>query len=196
MNRLALLFTASVLCLSQPVRAEGSGTYVGAGMSVSQLTACNNATSTCNNYTVDSQNAVSPRLIGGFDINRYVGIEAGWSRLGTYKVRDALGVTTIGTVSLSALTLGLKGGYKFHTGWSVFGKLGLAEVWSQYTPGPSWTLAMNNSQRSTGYVFAIGGGYDFDEGFGLQLSSETVGYNDAGYHGSTGTAVVTAIFRL
>ncbi len=195
MNRRTLLFAASILCVSQTVRAD-AGAYLGVGAGVGQLTACNNATGTCNNFTVDSQNTVNPHLIGGFDINPYLGVEAGWSRLGSYKVRDAQGVTTVGSVAVSALTLGLKGGYKFHTGWSVFGKFGLAEIWTQYTPGPGWALAINNSQKSTGYLFAIGGGYDFDERFGLQLTSEAVGYNDAGYHSSIGMAVVTTVFRL
>jgi hypothetical protein len=196
MKQFAPLFAASIAFFSQMAHAEDSGGYFGVGFGTGQLTACTNATATCANFNANSQDLVTPAVIVGYDHNKYFGVEAGWSRLGAYKLQDSLG-GTIGSVRASAITLAAKGGYKFQTGFSVFGKLGLAKVWTQYAPGAGWPLTtMYNNQRSTGVVFGLGGGYDFDEGFGLRLSSEAVMFNDAAYKGTVGTLNLTAIFRI
>ncbi len=197
MKRLTLIFAASVVLVSQAARADDSGIYVGAGVAAAgSLTACTNVTTTCNNFTAESQKSINPSLLLGYDVNRYFGIETGLMGLGTYKVRDTTGTNFVGTVKVSALTLAAKGGYKFQSGWSLFASLGLAKVWTAYTPGTGWPLTMNNHQSSSGIVAGLGAQYDFENGVGLRLASEGVSFSDAGYTGGVGAMNFLVIFKL
>ncbi len=192
MNRL-LMLAAALICLAQSARAADTGFYVGAGFANGRLTACNNTS--CNNFSANAQDSGHLRLVGGYDINRYVGIEAGLSALGSYKVRNPSG-STIGTVKASAFTLAAKGGYKFPHGFSVFGKLGLASVRTQYTADPGWTLAMGADQTSAGVVLGAGGQYDLNDVIGFRLFTEIVTYKDEGYTGAIGGTTLMAVFKF
>jgi OOP family OmpA-OmpF porin len=127
MKRSALIAVAALICISKSAMAEDSGFYLGAGVASGKLSACDNTTSTCNNFTASSQDHTHLRLIGGYDFNKYFGIEAGVSGLGTYKVQNTNG-SIIASAKSSAVTLAAKGGYVFPHGFSIFGKLGLASV--------------------------------------------------------------------
>ncbi len=197
MKRITLLFAASVLCFSQAARAEDSGAYLGAGIAWNpMMTACDNTVTTCNNVTTDSDRAAEPSLLVGYDFNKFVGIEGGWARLGSYKLQNTAGTAFIGSVQGSAVTLGVKGGYKFHFGLSVFGKLGLAQVSTQYTPGPGWALTMNNSQKSTGTLMGVGVQYDFNDTIGARFTFEDVTFSDPALKGDLFAGHFMAIFKL
>jgi hypothetical protein len=195
MNRFTLVLAASAICFSQAARAGDSGAYLGAGFADGLLTACATATSNCNNFSVKSNNHVNPRLVGGYDFNKYIGIEAGLSGLGSYEIQDSYG-SNVGTVKVTATTLAARGGYKFPHGFSVFGKVGLAVVKTQYTPAPGWLFIGNNNQRSTGGVFGLGWQYDFNDSVGFRMSLEAVSYKDDGYKGGVAGTNLMAIFKL
>jgi len=197
MKRLVPLAATCLIALSQPALARDSGAYLGAGFADGTLiTACTNTTSACNSFSGNAQDSGHLRLIGGYDFNKFVGIEAGWSALGTYKVRDVTASMDVGTVKASAFTLAAKAGYKFASGWSAFGRLGLASVETQYTAGSGVPLTISASQRSTGIIFGLGGQYDFNEKIGIRASRDVVVFSDSGYTGAMGSNNILAIFRF
>ena len=195
MNRFTLALAASAICFSQAARAGDSGAYLGVGFADGLLTACTTATSNCNYFSVKSNNSVNPRLVGGYDFNKYIGIEAGLAGLGSYEIQDSYG-SNVGTVKVNAATLAARGGYKFPHGLSVFGKVGLAVVKTQYSPASGWLLIGNNNQQSTGGVFGLGWQYDFNNSVGIRMSLEAVTFQDDGYKGTVGGTNLMAIFKL
>jgi hypothetical protein len=193
MIRPSLIAAISLICLSQSALADDAGIYLGAGFANGRLTACNNAS--CNYYSANSRDNAHLRLVGGYDFNKYIGIEAGLSGLGTYRVQDTAG-STVGTVKASAVTLAAKGGYAFPHGFSIFGKLGLASVRTQYTADPGWILTMGADQKSTGVVVAAGGQYNLNDSVGFRLYTEIVTYKDDGYTGAVGGTTLMAVFKF
>jgi OOP family OmpA-OmpF porin len=189
-----VFIAACLVCLSQSALAEDSGIYMGAGFANGKLTACTNTTSSCDTFSRNAEESGHLRLIGGYDFNKYFGIEAGLSGLGSYKVQDSAGVN-VGTVKASAVTLAAKGGYVFPKGFSVFGKLGLASVNTKYTadPGP---LIINTNQNSTGLVVGLGGQYNINDMVGFRLFTEIVTYKDDGYTGAVGGTTLMAVFKF
>lgn len=183
----------SLICLSQSALADGSGVYLGAGVANGRLTACNNTS--CNHFSANSQDSGHLRLVGGYDFNKYIGIEAGLSGLGTYKVQNTAG-STVGTVKASAATLAAKGSYPFPHGFSIFGKLGLASVRTEYTADPGLTFPMGTDQKSTGLVIAAGGQYNLNDAIGFRLFTEIVSYKDDGYTGAVGGTTLMAVFKF
>jgi OOP family OmpA-OmpF porin len=189
-----VFIAACLVCPSQSALAEDSGIYMGAGFANGKLTACTNTTSSCDTFSRNAEESGHLRLIGGYDFNKYFGIEAGLSGLGSYKVQDSAGVN-VGTVKASAVTLAAKGGYVFPKGFSVFGKLGLASVNTKYTadPGP---LTINTNQNSTGLVMGLGGQYNINDMVGFRLFTEIVTYKDDGYTGAVGGTTLMAVFKF
>ena len=190
----SILIAACLICLSLPALAADSGFYLGAGFANGKLSACTNSTSSCDTFSRNAEENGHLRLIGGYDFNKYFGVEAGLSGLGSYKVQDTAGIN-VGTVKASAVTLAAKGSYAFPKGFSVFGKLGLASVNTKYTvdPGP---LTINTNQNSTGLVLGLGGQYNIDETVGFRLFTEIVTYKDNGYTGAVAGTTLMAVFKF
>jgi hypothetical protein len=190
-----LLFAASIASFSQVANAEESGGYLGIGLADGFLSACSNGAGTCNNFSGGSLEGLHGRIVGGYDFNKFVGVEAGYADLGSYKVKTST-LVTAGTVKASAFTLAAKGGYKFQSGFSVFGKLGVASVHTHYTPDPGWMLAMSPSQKSTGVIVGAAGQYDFAETVGVRVGLDVITFNDVGYQGGFVATSVLAVFKL
>ncbi len=190
-----VLSAVAAFVLSQSAQADDAGGYLGGGVAFGGAsTVCTNTTAYCNKFTSDAQNGGGPAIIGGYDFNKYVGAEAGWTRLGTYRVPNSTG-SYIGSVKASATTLALKGGYKFHFGLSVFGKFGFARVQTQYTADPGFAIPAS-SQRSSGYVAGLGVQYDINDAFGVRMNIEAVSFNDTAYKGSAGTTNLLAVVKF
>ena len=191
----SVFITTCLICISQTAVADDSGFYVGGGFANGRLSACTNTTSSCDTFSRNSEDSGHLRLIGGYDFNKYFGIEAGLSGLGTYEVQNTSGFN-VGKVKASAVTLAAKGGYVFPKGFSVFGKLGLASVNTKYTADPGWTLVGNGDQNSTGLVIALGGQYNINEMVGFRLFTEIVTYKDDAYTGAVGGTTLMAVFKF
>lgn len=185
MMRTKLTLAAILVCLSQAAQAADSGIYLGAGFASGRLSGCANVTSTCNNFAANSQDSGHLRLIGGYDFNKYIGIEAGLSQLGTYKVKNTA-LATVGTAKVSSFSLAAKGGYTFPHGFSIFGKLGVGSVTSKYTADAGMTIPGGSEQTSTGLLFGMGGQYNFTEMVGIRLLTEVIGYKDGAYTAAAG----------
>ncbi|MBI4809541.1 MAG: porin family protein [Nitrosomonadales bacterium] len=193
MKRSVLIATVSLLCIAQPALAGDTGIYLGIGGANGKMSSCVNTS--CNYYDTKSEDSGHLRLVGGYDFNKYIGVEAGLSGLGSYKTQNAAG-TVVGTVKVSAFTLAAKGGYVFPHGFSVFAKLGLASVNSKYTADPGWTLVGSADQNSTGLVLGAGGQYNLNETVGFRLFTEIVSYKDDAYTSAVGGTTLMAVFKF
>lgn len=193
------IVACAIWCFSQTAFARDSGVYLGAGLANGNMESCMSSSSNCTYYTYKSDDSTHLRIVGGYDFNKYVGVEGGWSNLGRYDVPDSVGYT-VGKVKATAITMAVRGGYKFNFGLSVFAKLGLASVKAEYTPIWSvwpFTLAgVNNSQRSSGILFGTGIQYDLNDFVGFRLSRDMVTFKDDILKGATLSMNLLAIFKL
>lgn len=190
------IILATALLLSfvpMTAAAVDSGAYMGLGVASGSLSACPNGN--CVEFTESAQESGHLRLIGGYDFNRFIGVEGGYSDFGTYKVKN-VALQNIGTVKGNAFSLAARGGYKFNFGLSLFAKLGLASVSTKYTAEPGWTLTGELNRRSTGVLFGLGAQYDFNDNLGVRLSSEATGFDDGAYNGAFGGVNLVGILRF
>lgn len=188
----------SLLCLSLPALAEDEGqAYLGVGFSSNSMSSicADGYFSSCNNPSSGPKDSGHIRLVGGYNFDKHFGIEAGLSDLGTYRVRNNSNVV-VGEFKASALTLALRGGNTFSSGFSVFGKLGLASVRTQYTVQPTWTLVGGTDQRSSGLVGGVAGQYDVNKIVGIRVSLEVIRFIDAEFDNVAGGVGLMAVFKM
>lgn len=198
MKRSLFIAATSLICLSQPALAVDSGAYLGAGFSTNSMTSsCADGyfSGSCNDPSTGSKDSSHLRLVGGYNFDKHFGIEAGFSDLGTYRVKDNAGVP-VGEFKATAFTLALRGGNTFSNGFSIFGKLGMASVRTEYKVQPSWTLAGSANQRSSGVVGGVAGQYDINETVGFRVSLEVIQFTDAEFENATGGVGLMAVFKL
>ena len=198
MKRSFLIAATSLLCLSQSALADDAGGYLGAGFSTNTMTSsCADGyfTSNCNDPASGPKDSGHLRLVGGYNFDRHFGIEAGYSNLGTYRVKDNTGVP-VGEFRATAFTFALRGGNTFSNGFSIFGKLGIASVKTKYKAQPSWTLTGGASQRSSGVVGGVAGQYNINETVGFRVSLEVIQFTDAEFENATGGVGLMAVFKL
>lgn len=190
-----IILATALLLSSIPMTAAAvdSGAYMGLGVASGSLTACPNGN--CVEFTENAQESGHLRLIGGYDFNRFIGVEGGYSDFGSYKVKNTA-QQIIGTVKGNSFSLAARGGYKFTFGLSLFAKLGLASVSTKYTAEPGWVLTGELNRRSTGVLFGLGAQYDFNDHLGIRLSSEATGFDDGAYNGAFGGANLVGILRF
>lgn len=196
-----LTAAASLLCLSlssAALAAENSGFYLGAGFASNDLTSScpDGYFSSCPSPSSGPKDDGHYRLVGGYDFDKHFGIEAGLSNLGTYRVRNSGGSASIGEFKASAVTLALKGGNTFSNGFAIFGKLGLAQVRTQYSPLASWTLVGSTDQKSSGFVGGVYGQYNINEHVGFRLSMEVIKYTDEEFGNFIHGIGLMAVFKL
>jgi len=199
MKRSLLIAAASLLCLSQAALAgDASGAYLGAGFSTNRMTSsCADSyfSSSCNDPSNGPKDSGHLRLVGGYNFDKHFGIEGGYSDLGTYRVKNSAGAP-VGEFKATAITLALRGGNTFSNGFSIFGKLGIASVRTEYKVLPSWTLAGSANQRSTGVVGGVAGQYDINETVGFRVSLEAIQFTDSEFENLTGGIGLMAVFKL
>lgn len=197
MKRIFAISIVSLLCLTRPALADDSVAYLGVGFSSNSLTSscADGYFSSCNNPSSGPKDSGHIRLVGGYNFDKHFGFEVGLSDLGTYRVRDNSNVT-VGEFKASAVTLALRGGNTFANGFSIFGKLGLASVRTQYTVQPAWTLVGSTDQRSSGFVGGVAGQYDVNRIVGIRVSLEAIKFTDSEFSNVAGGVGLMAVFKL
>jgi opacity protein-like surface antigen len=190
-----IIFATVVLLSFVPLSASAvdSGAYMGLGVATGSLNACPNGN--CVEFTETAKESGHLRLIGGYDFNRFIGVEGGYSDFGSYNVKNTA-QQVIGTVKGNSFSLAARGGYKFSFGLSLFAKLGLASVNTKYSAAPGWVLTGELNRHSTGLLFGLGAQYDFNDHLGIRLSSEATGFDDGAYNGAFGGANLVGILRF
>lgn len=189
-----------LLCFSLPAMAEGEGAgqaYLGVGFSSNSMASscADGYFSSCNSPSNGPKDTGHVRIVGGYNFDKHFGIEAGLSDLGTYRVRNNSNVV-VGEFKASAITLALRGGNTFSSGFSVFGKLGLASVRTQYTVQPAWTLVGDTDQRSSGLVGGVAGQYDVNSVVGIRVSLEVIHFIDSEFDNIAGGVGLMAVFKM
>jgi opacity protein-like surface antigen len=194
MMRLLLAMVFSLVSVSSEASAVGSGFYFGAGVANGSMTAtCQSFY--CSSYRETAQDSGHGRLIFGYDFNRFIGIEGGYSDYGTYNIRNGY-QQIVGKVKMQGVSLAARGGYKFSNGLSVFGKLGLASMNAKYSADPGWVINVDSNQQSTGLLAGIGVQYDINNNFTVRLISEAASFSDSLYHGAVGGLNFIGIVRF
>jgi OOP family OmpA-OmpF porin len=105
---------------------------------------------------------------GGYRLNRNFGVEAAWQRLGSFDYSSAAGADTInGKFEADALSLAGVGFYPLSSGWSVYGKAGLAMTDAKLSAnsGTGATPVSGTSHTGTGLLVGAGVTYDFNPGY-------------------------------
>jgi opacity protein-like surface antigen len=193
MRSIVFIF-AALMSVVTSASAVDSGFYLGLGVADGSLTACQ-VGGTCNNFTVSAKESVLGHVIAGYDFNRFIGVEGEYSDFGSYKVQNSV-AQTVGTMKASSISLAARGGYKFSFGLSIFGKLGLASLDTQYSPDPGWTFVGDRKRKSTGLLMGVGVQYDFNDLLGIRLSTEFTGFDDGVYSGGVGGSSLMGILRF
>lgn len=200
MKRLILSAAFSLACFAQSASAADSfsGAYVGAGITSNNLysSCANGFWSSCNDPSTGPKDSGTFQLIGGYNFDKHFGVEATYANLGTYNVQH-IG-TNVGEFRATAYTLALRGGNTFASGFSIHGKLGLANVGTSYTVKvpASWTLNGSASQRSSGFIGGVAGQYNINETVGFRASLDLIKYTDSEFDNIVRTIGLSAVFRF
>ena len=130
------------------------------------------------------------KAFAGWRYNQYLGLEAGYVDLGRANVQYLVPGQP-GSIDLkvtdTAWTLAAVGSFPFGQGFSVLGKLGAAWHYTKTDTTvsiPGATVSQTPSDRRTGFLWGLGGAYEFNPNIGVRIEYENFG--TAGTSDSTG----------
>ena len=119
------------------------------------------------------------KIFGGYQFNRNLGVEFGYTNLGKASAGDAVSTTTFKTKGFEVLAVGT---FPINQQFEVYGKAGLFR----------WNLDANDtvfgslSESGTDLTFGLGVKYNFTKTVGARLEWQR--YNDIGNENTTGTS--------
>lgn len=125
-------------------------------------------------------NDTSFRLGGGWSVNRYFGVEAGWTDLGKFEEDVAIGGATA-SVETDGFYGGVRGKYPFYQGDSGFylgGRAGFLR-WDASGRARVGTVTVRLDESGTDPYFGVGAGYDFSRNFGVGLGYDRYDIEDS-----------------
>ena len=179
----AAAFISSAALISIPVAAQDAGFYAGGAIGQSRLSgACDGLTIACD----DKDTAW--KLFGGYQFNKYFGLEAGYADLGK---ASAAGVIAGTAVSAEVKAKGWEflgvGTIPFTDKLSGYGKLGLVkwdvDAYSSAALGGSIATG-SSSDDGTAATYGLGLKYDFAKNVGTRLEWQR--YSNIGNDATTG----------
>lgn len=195
------ILAIALLSISTAVIAD-TGFYAGFGVSavkadidraraIDQWAAAGNSTA---NVGVRS-NTVGFKVFGGYEFNRYVGLELSYADLGTFKAHaqnTAANTRAESAHEVTAYALEAVGTLPVYRGFSVFGKAGAALTSAKDTmscsgvtlPGCGSTV----SEDEYNYKLGLGAQYAFANGMALRLDVDR--YFDVGDRDTTSEATI------
>jgi OmpA-OmpF porin, OOP family len=144
------------------------------------------------------------KLFGGYQINPYLAVEAGWFDLGNfgYMARTSPAGTLNGDVRIRGLNLDVVGILPLTPKFSVFGRLGVANARSQGTFSATGAARVpyanaNPSERSNGYKAGLGMAYAFTDSLSMRLEGERYRVNDSvGNKGHVDMVSIGLVYRF
>lgn len=173
-NRFVLAAAFFALSLTgAPALSQDMGWYAGVGLGQASHDVDCAGTTSCD----DKDTAW--KLFGGYQFNKYLGVEVGYTDLGKASLSDAISTTTFEANGFEVLAVGT---YPINQQFEIFGKAGFF----------LWDLeAKDNvfgriSESGTDLTFGIGAKYNFSKNLGLRLEWQR--YNDIGDKSTTGTS--------
>ena len=169
---------ALAILIATPAWSQDAGFYLGASIGQSR------AKDFCDDsggFSCDDKDTAW-KLLGGYQFNRHLAIEAGYTDLGEVGVSGVLsGVSVRGTVEVTAFELMGVGSIPLMDRFSLYGKLGLyhAET-KQNVTGSLGTVTVtdNDKEKNTDLTFAFGARFDITRNLGVR--AEWQRYLDVG----------------
>ena len=191
-----LLLALGGICAAPAVQgADDSGWYLGAGVGNSVARGLGSIDGTLAVFGVSSASATGDNntawhLFGGYQVNKYVGAELGYHRLGSFYVNSSVAapVVGIGAGSWQAKNIwsvAAVGTMPITGPFAVFGKLGVAFSSVDFnfaSPG----VAISQSGSSTGAYYGLGMKYDFTKN--IAVRGEWERFQNVGNTSATGQA--------
>ena len=169
---------ALAILIATPAWSQDAGFYLGASIGQSR------AKDFCDDsggFSCDDKDTAW-KLFGGYQFNRHLAVEAGYTDLGEVGVSGVLsGVSVRGTVEVTAFELMGVGSIPLMDRFSLYGKLGLyhAET-KQNVTGSLGTVTVtdNDKEKNTDLTFAFGARFDITRNLGVR--AEWQRYLDVG----------------
>lgn len=153
--------------------------------------------------TIDTDNRdTSYKVFGGYQFNRYFGLEGGYFDLGKFgfKATSVPAGTLNGTIRIQGINLDAVGTLPLTEKFSAFGRVGATYAETKDTfsgTGAIHVLDPGPQKLDTNYKYGLGLQYAFTKAFAMRLEGERYRVNDAvGNHGDIDTISVGLVFRF
>lgn len=138
-------------------------------------------------WGVDFNPGASITIGGGYNFNKYVGVEAGFTNTGDSTITTSGFINSKEILKSSAAHLAAVGTFPFNDHFSLFGKLGTANTTVDYSYSSTGTTASASGTKSN-MMFGIGGQYNFNKRWGLRVQYIDFGKTRVGPVVSNGVA--------
>lgn len=171
------MLSLSLYAVSGLAADAGTGWYGGGGVGVSTV----KDDATGNGYAINRDTSdTGYRIFGGYRFTPHLGVEGSYLDLGKEKFdwRYNPSESGAGTIAARAFSLAVVGRLPVGSGFSLLGKLGIAnlrakyrESWSQQ--GYSETISLNRSK--TVATYGVGAEYAIDERLSVRAEYEAFG---------------------
>jgi OOP family OmpA-OmpF porin len=171
---LAAAGTSSAMAQS---RNPDSGFYLGAGVGVSEY---NDSCSGLPGGISCDENDTTYKLFGGYDVNRYFGVEAGYVDFGK---TSASGAGVSASIDGKGFELSAIGKWPATQNLSLFGRLGVVR-WDLDARASGPGASISNSATGTDWTIGIGGSWAFTRNWSAR--AEWQRYNNVGDTNTTG----------
>jgi len=161
----AILGVASAMAFAAPAAAQDQGWY--AGLHIGQTS----ADVDCTGGTSCDDEDTAWRILGGYQFNKNLAAELGYSNGGEVSLSGA-GVSA--TIETTLWELVAVGSWPFTPNFSAYGKLGMYLGDTEL----SGTGVSNESESNTGLTYGLGVRWDFTKNLGVRAEYQI--YSDVG----------------
>jgi OOP family OmpA-OmpF porin len=154
--------------LAVPSWSQDAGFYIGGSIGQSRAKdSCDDVTA----FSCDDKDTAW-KLLAGYQFNRYLAAEIGYTELGEFTIGGALsGVSVSGTIEVRAFELVGVGSLPLMERFSAYGKLGAyhaeTEATLTGTLGPI-SISQTDKESNTDVTFGFGLRYDFTRNLGIR----------------------------
>lgn len=204
-----LALTALAVCAGASAAADDSGWYVGGNVGASRANIDDDKIASsllqagfATTGIDDDDHATGYKLFGGYQINRYFALEAGYFDLGKFSFTAGTvpAGTLNGSIKLKGADLDLVGRVPFTDRFSAFARAGAiyAEAKDHFAgSGLVNVTDPDRRKRAGGYKFGLGLEYDFTAWFGMRTEAERYHVNDAvGNKGDVDLVSLGVVYRF
>jgi OOP family OmpA-OmpF porin len=208
-----LIAIASPLAMADETGwTDGSGWFMGANIGQSRttiddprITANLLAQGLATTAIADNNRDTGYKLFGGYQFNKYFGLEGGYFNLGQFGFTSTTlpAGSLTGSIKIQGLSLGMVGTLPLTERFSTFGRLGLNYAQSRTAFGGTGAgvgvvpIMPNTSKNQANYQLGLGLQYDMTPSLGMRAEVERYRVNDAiGNKGDVDLYSIGLIYRF
>jgi len=142
------------------------------------------------------------KVFGGYQFDRYLGLELGYFKLGSFGFKSATNATSTltGQVRVQGVNLDLVGTIPLSESWALLGRVGaqMARTRSDFSStGPLVVTNTSPSERNTSYKAGLGVQYEMTPGVLLRGEGERYRVSDAtGFRNNVDVMSLSLVFPL